>query len=78
MIRLLSLVPAVYRDNAAMGVCFIDAESIAKTRPGAFRSSTASVASGVISRDPKPVPPVVIIRWLSSETQSSKASFIAE
>ena len=36
---------------------------MASAMPGALRSATARVASGVISRGEKPVPPVVRIRF---------------
>ena len=53
------IVPAVPRDSAAIGVCASPAARISSLSPGASRSSTALVASGVTSRGPNPVPPVV-------------------
>ena len=47
------------RDSAAIGVCASPAARISSASPGASRSSTALVASGVTSRGPNPVPPVV-------------------
>ena len=51
-------VPAVARDRRPSGL----ARRIASARPGASRSSTCEVPSGVRSRGPKPVPPVVTIK----------------
>ena len=51
--------PTIARDNAAIGVCVKPAVRISSANPGASRSTTAFVASGVTSRGPNPVPPVV-------------------
>ena len=51
--------PATARESAAIGVCASPVARISSARPGASRSITARVASGVTSRGPKPVPPVV-------------------
>ena len=58
-------IPATARESIPCGVTRILAWRIASTRPGAARSITACVASGVISRGLKPVPPVVKIRSIS-------------
>src|SRR5438477_1855518 len=50
-----SIVPAMPRDNRPRGFT----NRIASARPGASRSITVRVPSGVRSRGPKPVPPVV-------------------
>jgi hypothetical protein len=42
-----------------------DAERIVSAIPGTRRSMTCAVASGVTSRGPKPVPPVVRIRLIA-------------
>ena len=54
--------PATARDRAAIGVCRVPSRRISSPNPGASRSRTARVASGVTSRGPKPVPPVVTTR----------------
>ena len=51
------LVPAAGRLKAAWGVILSDSVSIDTSKPGASRSRTALVASGVTSRGAKPVPP---------------------
>ena len=58
--------PAPHSGNCtardAIGVCRSPSARIASGSPGARRSSTESVASGVTSRGPSPVPPVVRMR----------------
>jgi len=56
----------------------LDADTLrsASAIPGAGRSSTASVASGVTSRAVSPVPPVVTITSTSPES-AQRASFPA-
>ena len=56
---------ATPRDRSANGVDARPAARIASASPGASRSITARVASGVTSRTAKPVPPVVTIRATS-------------
>ena len=51
--------PAIPRESAAIGVCDSPVARISSASPGASRSMTARVASGVTSRGPNPVPPVV-------------------
>ena len=53
------IVPAVPRDSSPCGVRAIESARIASGIPGASRSSTDCVASGVTSRSARPVPPVV-------------------
>src|SRR5690606_109819 len=67
--RLSPTVPAVPRDKAAIGVDSSPRAIISCTSPGARRSRMRSVASGVTSRGPKPVPPVVA---------TTRADFVAE
>ena len=49
-------------NSIARGVISIERTRMYSATPGAFRSATASVASGVWSRREKPVPPLVTIR----------------
>ncbi len=56
-IRAVPRVPATARDSRPRG----ETRRMASARPGASRSSTIRVPSGVRSRGPKPVPPVVTI-----------------
>jgi hypothetical protein len=62
--------PQTPRDRSASGVIARPAARIASASPGACRSTTSSVASGVTSRGPNPVPPVIA----TSATRSSSAS----
>src|SRR5215831_17093681 len=64
--RVLLRVPATPRDSAARGKAVIEQIRIRSEIPGASRCSTARVASGVTSRGPSPVPPVVRIRSAAS------------
>ena len=50
------------RESIARGVMASEAARMASAMPGARRVATAMVASGVTSRGPKPVPPVVRIK----------------
>src|SRR5882762_635303 len=50
---------AVPRESAAVGVCSMPLRRISSESPGTIRSATAWVDSGVLSRGPIPVPPVV-------------------
>lgn len=54
--------PATPRESSQCRVCWLEAARIASGIPGASRSTTARVASGVTSVGAKPVPPVVRIR----------------
>src|SRR2546421_1545780 len=62
MIRVWPRVPATPRESMPKGVCCRLMARIASAIPGASRSMTAFVASGVTSRGAKPVPPVVRMR----------------
>jgi hypothetical protein len=61
-------IPATARDKIARGVCFKPSARICSANPGIKRSATAMVASGVTSRGPTPVPPVVTIKSVSFES----------
>ena len=50
---------ATARDKTAVGVFSIPLRRISSETPGIRRSAMATVASGVLSRGPMPVPPVV-------------------
>jgi hypothetical protein len=63
--------PAVPRDKIARGVFAAPAARMRSGKPGITRSRTAVVASGVMSRGPKPVPPVVKMRSTASESAVS-------
>src|SRR3990170_3845318 len=66
-----STTPATARDRAAIGVAFNPAANMRWTIPGAGRDTIDAVASGVTSRGPRPVPPVVRTRfpvWTASRT----------
>ena len=63
-------VPATARDRRPRG----DTRRMASARPGAWRSSTTSVPSGVRSRGPNPVPPVVTTRPANPSAISTSAS----
>ena len=52
----------MYLDSMAMGVTLSDFVTMATTMPGASRSSSGRVASGVTSLGENPVPPVVKMR----------------
>ena len=67
--------PATPRESSACGVFAIESARIASAIPGARRSRTVIVASGVTSRGPRPVPPVVKTS-LASTASSSIASAI--
>ena len=54
-------IPDTPRDRIPIGVCLSASARIASANPGASRSITALVASGVTSSWVKPVPPVVKI-----------------
>src|SRR5215212_3562076 len=60
-------------DNIAIGVAFSDCARIASAMPGASRSMTRCVASGVLSRGPRPVPPVVMIKLTSVRAANSRS-----
>ena len=62
MISVVPRRPLTARDSIACGVLVSDAARIASAKPGASRSKTSRVASGVTSRDVNPVPPVVRMR----------------
>src|SRR6185369_3795947 len=63
--------PQTPREIIAIGVTFNDSARIASAIPGASRSIISWVASGVLSRGPRPVPPVVMIRFTSSRSAKS-------
>ena len=54
--------PEIPRERIPIGVCRALSARSASAKPGASRSSTARVASGVMSSGVSPVPPVVKIR----------------
>ncbi len=60
--------PAALRERQPRGVMRMLAARIASGMPGVSRSMTVLVASGVMSRGEKPVPPVVRIRDISSSS----------
>ncbi len=60
--------PATPRESIPIGVWRSDSARIASAMPGASRSITARVASGVTSSGVKPVPPVVKTSANSSST----------
>jgi hypothetical protein len=59
-------VPQTPRPSAANGVCFAPSARISSANPGTSLSHTESVASGVTSRGPSPVPPVVTTSALAA------------
>ena len=69
-ISVLSLVPAMPRESHAIGFFSAPFARIASAIPGASRSMTLRVASGVRSRGPRPVPPTVRIRWILRSAHS--------
>ena len=60
--RVLPRVPASPRESQARGNLGAATPRSASAIPGASRSNTASVASGVTSRAVSPVPPVDVVR----------------
>ena len=64
--------PARLRASIQCFVCSREASRIASARPGASRSPTARVASGVTSSGARPVPPVVRIRSQRSTSASRR------
>ena len=64
-------IPATARDSMACGVILSDSARMTSARPGASRSITDRVASGVTSRGAKPVPPVVSITSKSPRAHHS-------
>ena len=64
MISVSPRIPAASRDRQPRGVMRMDSARMASGMPGVSRSTTALVASGVMSRLEKPVPPVEFIDWL--------------
>ena len=65
--------PLTPRESMACGVLASEAARIASAMPGASRSRTASVASGVTSREVRPVPPVVRIRFTAVASAQRRA-----
>src|SRR5438270_571062 len=63
---------AVPRESTAVGVCSSPLRRISSEMPGTMRSATACVASGVLSRGPMPVPPVVSKTSTRPESASSR------
>ena len=63
---------AVPRDSAAVGVFSVPFRRISSAIPGITRSATPCVASGVLSRGPIPVPPVVRIKSIRPESAHSR------
>ena len=62
MIRLRPRIPATLRLKQPLGVMRMDSDRMASGMPGVGRSRICMVASGVMSRGEKPVPPVVSTR----------------
>ena len=56
-------VPAIPRERGAIGL----ERRIASAKPGAGRSTTSAVPSGVRSLGPNPVPPVVTTRPVNAD-----------
>ena len=69
-IRVEPLRPATPRESQAKGLRSAPRARMASARPGASRSMTRRVASGVRSRGPMPVPPAVRIRAAPSRPSS--------
>src|SRR6266850_1849975 len=63
---------AVPRESTAVGVCSRPLRRISSEIPGTIRSATACVDSGVLSRGPIPVPPVVKRTSTRPESASSR------
>src|SRR5690349_8285480 len=63
---------AAPRERMAVGVCSNPLRRISSEIPGTIRSATACVASGVLSRGPMPVPPVVSTTSTRPESASSR------
>ena len=76
MISVVPRSPLTARESIACGVLASEPARIASAKPGAGRSSTSSVASGVTSRAVKPVPPVVRTR-LASVSSAKRVSSAA-
>ena len=72
-IRVRFRIPATPRDRQPLGVTLMLSARMVSARPGVWRSITSSVASGVMSRGEKPVPPVVS----TSATPASASCFSA-
>ncbi len=67
-------IPATPRDNRPSGLTNL----MASARPGASRSMTSLVPSGVWSRGAKPVPPVVTTSpWKLADTRASSPATAA-
>src|SRR5437016_3082449 len=71
--RVLVRTPAVPRESTAVAVRSRPLRRISSESPGTIRSATAWVASGVLSRGPMPVPPVV--RRTSTRPESATARY---
>jgi hypothetical protein len=69
-ISVLCRIPDRARDNAASGVDFLPSLRMSSGKPGISLSMMATVASGVTSRGPNPVPPTVKARSMSSIWQT--------
>ena len=64
---------ATARLSIAFGVCRMPSARIASAMPGARRSATSSVASGVTSRAARPVPPVVRMRSMPPPSHHARS-----
>ena len=62
IIKLLPLVPAIWRERIAVGTVLSETILICSAKPSKILSHTAWVASGVTSLVVGPVPPVVRIK----------------
>ena len=71
MINVLPRTPVTERLSIAIGVNFKVSARIASAKPGTSRSIMDLQASGVTSRGPNPVPPVLTIRSTSGASAHS-------
>src|SRR5712692_4592980 len=72
MSRVFSCTPATARESTARGVFLRPTSRMSSAKPGSSLVQTAEVASGVTSRGPMPVPPVVRIK--SSSPASARVT----
>ena len=61
----------------AFGVSFNDSSRMTSPKPGSSRAPISRTASGVTSRGPTPVPPVVRMSWQPRATCSRTARWIS-
>ena len=77
MMSVAPLRPATPRESQAKGLACAPRERMASASPGASRSMTRRVASGVRSRGPRPVPPTVNTSAAPCALSSSSVEAIA-